>query len=248
VLQWPFLPHWLFVTYRLAVAIYAVVMTILSIVHYEIGHLPWPVWLTNWSYFLLTCHLVCAAVIVVLHAIYKQQQYSDWMSIPCNMKFNWFLFVIACPIAIIVSLLYFGAWFPQKNLDYVPEYDINIHLINCVIVLLEFIISAFPVRLLHVVYLIGFMLVYVIFTVIYWSFDHANVLYPGLLDWNDPVTSVVVSAIVIFVGGPLMHLILFGIYQLRMFIYTRCVYKQLNESTSMQMSSVNSSSDQFVRH
>jgi len=238
----------LFLIYRLLVAIYAVVITFLSIFHYPVGRLSWPVWLTNLSYLLVTFHLVCAAVIVLVYTIFKDQQSSDSTVIPCSLKFNWLLFCIACPIAILVTLTYFAALFPHKNLDYVPEVDINLHLINSVLVILEFTISALPVRLLHVVYAFSFGLAYVIFSVIYWSVDHANYLYPGVLDWNAPVTSAVVSVVLLFVGIPLMHLILFAIYQLRMSIYSRCVDKQLHESPSVQLSSVNSSSDQWLRY
>ena len=248
MLQWPFLPHWLFVTYRLAVAIYAVVMTILSIVHYEIGHLPWPVWLSNLSYLLLTCHLVCSAAIVVLHTIYKQQQYADSKSIPCNMKFNWFLFAMGSSYAIIVSTLFFAVLFPLRNLDYVDEWGIIYHVMNSVAVILEFLISALPVRLLHVVYVMFFGLAYVLFSIIYWAVDHTHVIYSPGFDWNDPVTSAIVSAIVVFAGALVVQIILFGIYQLRVFIYVQFVEKQINEPPSPKQSSENSSSAPWLKY
>jgi len=216
------------VVYRLLVAAYAVAVTFMSILLHPADRLPWGVWLTNLSYFLLTCHLLCAAVIVLLNTCFERRQSmtlltSGSTSTPWYMQLSWFLFCVATAAAIIVSMVFFTGIFPRLHRDYLSVIDINLHVMNTVLVILEFTIAAYPVRLLHVVYVYCYGLAYVIFSVIYWAFNHSHVMYPGVLDWNNPGTTAVVLVVVAFVGLPLLQLILFGIYQLRKYIYTRCV-------------------------
>ena len=228
----------LFVAYRLLVAAYTVTMTFVSMRLHTNPMLPWPVWLTNWSYLLLTCHLLCAAVIVLLRTCFDQLQptvpysvlsASRSSSVPRYMKLSWFLFTVACPAAIGVTSVYFAAVFPQRHRDYLNAEDINLHVMNTMLVVLEYTLSAFPVRLLHLVYLWCYASAYVIFSAIYWAFDHSRVMYPGVLDWNTPARTGVVLAVLAFVGLPMLQFILFGVYQLRKYIYNHCACRQSND-------------------
>lgn len=138
------------------------------------------------------------------------------------MKLSWFLFSVATTAAVMVTVVFFAGVFPRLHMYHLSVIDINAHVMNTVLVILEFTISAFPVRLLHVVYVMCYGLAYVIFSVIYWAVDHSNVMYPGVLDWNSPKTTAVVIVILTFVGIPLLQFILFGIYQLRLYICGHC--------------------------
>jgi len=145
------------------------------------------------------------------------------------MKLSWFLFSVATTAAVMVTAVFFAGVFPVLHLNHVSVIDINVHIMNTVLVILEFSISAFPVRLLHVVYVLCYGLAYVIFSVIYWAIDHSNVMYPGVLDWNAPKTTAVVLVVLTFVGIPLLQLILFSIYQLRLYICARCACRHSHE-------------------
>lgn len=223
LLQWPPLRR-LFVVYRLLVASYALTVTFVSIQLHPRSLLPWPVWLTNWSYFLLTCHLLCAALIVLLNACFECQSAVppayDSTSIPCYIKLNWFLFSVATPAAVVVTTVFFTSIFPRLHQDYLNAENANLHVMNTVLVILEFTVSAFPVRMLHMVYVWLYGLAYLIFSTIYWAVDHSNVMYPGVLDWNVPITTAVVILVLFVIGIPLVQFILFNIYQLRLYIYT----------------------------
>jgi len=70
------------------------------------------------------------------------------------------------------------------------------------------------------VYVWLYGLAYLIFSTIYWAVDHSNVMYPGVLDWNVPITTAVVILVLFVIGIPLVQFILFNIYQLRLYIYT----------------------------
>lgn len=230
--QWCW-PRIVFVLYRVVVALYAVVVTVTSIVFFdaEKWRHPWPVWLTNWSYFILTCHLVCSATIALLSAtgdgrINRKSGRVPLVPFydedtPLYAKTSWFLFSVASSSAIIVTIIYFVAIYPQIVGVGMDVENVNLHAMNTVVVLLEFAISAIPVRLLHFVYVLTFAAVYTAFSAIYWSTDHSNVLYPGVLDWNDPGKTVVVVSIVGAVGVPLIQAIFFAAYRLRLFAYRR---------------------------
>ena len=95
----------MFIIYRLLVAAYAVTITIFSVVWFDhdVWRLPWPVWLTNWSYFLLTCHLLCAALILLLETATHRPHYLRYSALtdplPCYLRLNWLLFTVAGPAA-----------------------------------------------------------------------------------------------------------------------------------------------------
>lgn len=97
----------------------------------------------------------------------------------------------------------------------------HLHLLNSIVILLEMALSAIPVRLLHGLYPLIFGLIYVIFSAIYWAMDHENVLYPNVLDWNQPGMTVIVTLGLAIVIVPLLQLFLFGLYNLRLKIYKR---------------------------
>lgn len=131
------------------------------------------------------------------------------------MKFCWLLGNIVQVFAIIVTVVYFTALFPQ--IGYTNCIDINLHGVNSFLVIVDTCITARPVRLLHVIHPLIYGTCYLIFSAIYWSFDHVNhVLYPGVLDWNYPGTTAIWAAALTLVVMPLLQLLHFGAYRLKL--------------------------------
>lgn len=139
-----------------------------------------------------------------------------------HIKIDSLLFCVAAPAAGIVTVVYFVAVFPTRHRGVSTE-DVNVHMMNSVIVLLELTFTALPIRLLHVVYTWLYGMIYVAFSAVYWYSDHANVMYPGVLDWNQPVTTIIVLVVLMFVGVPILQAFLFLIYRLRVLIHRQCV-------------------------
>lgn len=238
--QWNW-PGILFVIYRLALAIYSTIIVIFSIVKFDHGkwHRPWPVWLTNWSYFILTCHLLCSATVTLLFTTEQgrclrrrerhrsslhsseHQAATHHTHIPWYLKLDWFLFNIASSAAILVTVVYFSALFPQRDLHSLSAEDANLHMMNTVLIILELCISAIPVRLLHFIYMWLYGAIYIAFTAIYWAFDHSVVLYPKVLDWNHPGQTALIVFGLAVVGVPILQLVIFVAYRFRLFIYDR---------------------------
>lgn len=224
--QWP-VPRLVFVVYRLVVAAYAVSITCISIV--EFNHdkwkYPWPVWLTNWSYFMLACHLLCSAVVAVF-SFYDRPSVLPSEPLfrrvlPFYIKLSWFLFVVASSAAFLVTIVFFTAIYPGMQITYLSKDDIHLHVMNSVLVVFELAVSAIPVRILHVVYVIAYGALYVAFSAIYWAFDHSRVMYPGVLDWNHPLITIVIMLVLSLVGFPILQCLLFAAYRLRLCVYNR---------------------------
>ncbi|XP_053376712.1 protein rolling stone-like [Mercenaria mercenaria] len=136
------------------------------------------------------------------------------------MKICWVLGNTVQVFAIEVTLVYFTAFFPLVG--YTNFVDVNLHGVNSFLIIVDTCLSSRPVRLLHVIHPVIYGVCYLIFSAIYWSFDHVNnVLYPGVLDWNYPGTTAIWFAGLTFVGIPLLQLAHFGAYRLKLHICSR---------------------------
>ena len=137
-------------------------------------------------------------------------------------RLDWILFGGGCTVSLLVTLVYFVVLFPQKNINFLPPVDIIMHLLNSVIMIIDFIICLLPIRIYHIFYIIFFSLAYIVFSFIYWLVDPVNnYIYVGLLDWNKPVTTLITSVVLIFIVMPIIHLVYFGAYKLKLFILAK---------------------------
>lgn len=141
-------------------------------------------------------------------------------SVRWYMKATWLLADVVNAFAIIVTLVYFVFLYPL--IGKTNFIDINVHGLNSVLVLADAVLTARPVRLLHVLYPLIYGALYLIFGTIYWSMNKkVNVLYPGVLDWNHPARTAIVICMVCFVALPVLQLFHFGIYRLKLFVYKK---------------------------
>lgn len=244
--QWQW-PRIVFVLFRLSLAIYTGTICVLSVVYFphQNPHRPWPVWMTNWTYLLLTCHEILAAVIVLVHLNEGAKgccskddvndddddvkddvigfQADDVKPLPCYMKLDWLFFCIIGPVAMSVTfnrLVFAEAEGFETNIK-----DINNHIMVGFVTLLEYCIGAIPVRLFHFVYVVIYFTVYHLFSYVFWSFDHTNnVLYPHM-DWDDAGNVVVGWVFMALVFGGIMQIVAFALYRLRLLVYSKA-YKR----------------------
>jgi hypothetical protein len=226
----------------------------------------WPVYLTNWSYFVLSAHLLIALVVACVHTAEQgnhcchrehvgdieqtdmiDRDCDDYtpnvtsteaeddevlirqpQSLPWYMKFSWMLFNVAAVGAILVSIVYWTALYPQMKYNKTDMrfiVDFNLHGVNSIVILLEMFIAATPIRLMHFIYPLIYGAAYAIFSLIFWADDNSRVIYPKVLDWNDPGTTILVVVILALVGLPIFQLFLYGLYRLRVTVF-RAIYRQ----------------------
>ena len=150
---------------------------------------------------------------------------STQTSIRWYMKLDWILFSISCPLAVIITTVYFYKVFPlvsKHTGKSVPEVDdLHIHGINTVVVVMEITLSALPVRFLYFCFPLIYSILYIISTAIFWSLDHSRVLYGGLVDWKKPGRTILVTGLLGFVALPVVHFVFFGLYKLKVYLHRR---------------------------
>ena len=129
----------------------------------------------------------------------------------------------------VVTIIYFAFLYPSL-LDENSEFagsalDINLHGINSVIMLVDNFVSAVPVRLMHIIYPMIYGLIYVVWSLIYFYMDKGNnVLYEYVLDWNYPEITIPVIIGITLVLMPLLQLLWYGLYRLRLYIFQKCYH------------------------
>jgi hypothetical protein len=128
----------------------------------------------------------------------------------------WLVCNIAFGAAIIVTVAY---WlFQARNVSFL---DVVTHAFNTVFVLIELFLGRVPIHLLHFIYTVFYLTLYVIFSVIYWQAGGNNsrgkpYIYK-ILDYennNAGVITALVLALVV-VAPPLAQLAMLGLHKLR---------------------------------
>ena len=94
------------------------------------------------------------------------------------------------------------------------------HMINTIFILSNFFVSAKPIRVLHFYQVLLVATVYVVFSVIY-QVSGGSAIYT-VLDWDNVKTTLPLTFCLVCIALPLTHFMLYGMYRLRIFIYSRC--------------------------
>ncbi|KAK3593932.1 hypothetical protein CHS0354_011536 [Potamilus streckersoni] len=276
--QWRWNP-WIFIVYRLLAAFYStgclLAVTVTSIGEPGVHNIM--VYLTIWTYSLLTLYFVLAAILALFCHLYKETHrnevsisvlahsshiktgpldnksfvveedtlntcsgqadvrnvskdptidsslsISSSYKLPWYMKLTWFLANVVYVFAIIVTIIYFSAVYPTLGMAGTNINDLNMHAFNTLLVMIDALVVARPVRLLHFVDAVIYGLLYCVFSVIYWSADKTrNVLYKNVLDWNQPGIAIGVMAGLAIVVVPLLQFMHFFIFRLRLYLSER---------------------------
>ncbi|XP_022096041.1 protein rolling stone-like [Acanthaster planci] len=147
--------------------------------------------------------------------------------LPWYFKFAWFLQAVVYSSGLFVALNFYILVFDPAT-STLHAYNFHIHGVNLIIIVLDLILAATPMRVLHLVYPSALAFVYFVFTLIYEGVGGLNefggtAIYVGFLDWGAaPVTSGIVMAIVVLVAAPVIHLIFYAFYRIRQAISKCC--------------------------
>ncbi|BFZ08908.1 hypothetical protein BsWGS_11946 [Bradybaena similaris] len=228
--QWR-IPQWLYLVWRLFWAAWNFAWIVYSIklatdqALYAGAGAKWLIYLTNLSYLILTVQSILHLVIVIIYICREKSSGSlDYAqgSIQWYMKALWLLTTVGFDIAIIVTVLFWSLVFKELN----SIVTVMVHGVNSLYVLLDIFIIATPVRLLHFIHPVIYGAAYIIFTVIY-HVAHGTgpssepYIYKAL-DWSNPGPAIGISLGSLIVAIPLIHLLQFGLYVLRVYILETC--------------------------
>ncbi|KAI1892722.1 hypothetical protein AGOR_G00136470 [Albula goreensis] len=141
------------------------------------------------------------------------------------LQLQWVLYVLTGCLALTVSFLYWVIIYPMRPRP-LSSFNINLHIINVVQALLEHILSATPVHLLHYLALLLVCALYFLFTIIYWL---AGCTGPSgkpyiyiVLDYGEKPLFATLSVLCIaFLCLPFFHFLLWNLYLLRKHLGTR---------------------------
>ena len=107
----------------------------------------------------------------------------------------------------------------------------HVHGSNALYVIIDIFITATPVRLLHVIHGMLYVVIYVVFSVIY-TLSIGEPIY-HILDWKSkPGLAAAYAVPCMLIVVPLIWLILYGLYRLRLMIADRCCGKSGVEERS----------------
>ena len=143
--------------------------------------------------------------------------------LPWYCKLTWMLFSVIANGAIMVSVVFFAALYPQiyTNGQFPTAEDFNLHGVNSIIIFIELLLSALPVRILHMVFTMLFGVVYTGMSLLLYFFHTKKPIYPKVLDWNYPLKTGLIVAGLVFIIIPIIQMILFSVYKFRVFLFRK---------------------------
>ena len=132
-------------------------------------------------------------------------------------KFLWFIYEISATGGLWITT---GYWSVLIGSDPIDANNITKHALNSVFMVIDTCLSSIPIRLLHSLYVLLYLLIYIAFSVFYWLAGGTNVegkpyIYAALNydDFSPTFGGLLVVFLLLVL--PLLHLILFGITKLR---------------------------------
>lgn len=144
-------------------------------------------------------------------------------------KLVWVFYNVASLGCFLVTIIFWTMLYP--HLPHMDSKNIlinfQLHAVTSIIIIIEHCLSAIPVRLYHVVYGLSYGIIYVAFSGILYAVNHAYVLYPNVLDWSKPSATVIVICITAFVALPVLQLILYLLYCVKLKIFNVCNPEEL---------------------
>ena len=258
-LQWLPEGDWqiLFLMCRWITSMYVLIWLIQGIV--DLGS-KYFIYLTNWSFLLLTLYLFVAAISSTLKFIihrshgswskphhehndqHVQSESQTIIGAECTtnvvwyQKVQWLLATVALDYALLVSILYWS--FVHDEDDGASAVNVHVHAVNVIIAIYDIMSSGTVIRLLHVAYGLMFGAAYTVFTIVYYvaggtNEDGERHIYT-FLDYDNHLgrTAVVICIAPVFLV--LFHIAIYMLYRMRQWLVSRCCKRQ--ENTSIQAS------------
>ncbi|KAL4226901.1 hypothetical protein ACF0H5_014879 [Mactra antiquata] len=151
---------------------------------------------------------------------------GEYYTMKGYLKVSWFFFTLSTVTGLTVSLLYWTFHFIDLGLDVginlngskIGENTLDygtlaFNFINALVILINLFITAKPFRLLHFYIPMIYFAVYFIFSVIYQA-GSGDYIYK-IFDWGQVFVTTGLTYGIVFIAVPLVHLMVFGLVQLR---------------------------------
>ncbi|KAH9253192.1 hypothetical protein BASA81_008874 [Batrachochytrium salamandrivorans] len=222
----PLLP-WKWLLWRTFVFTYLVSVLAYSLVVEWEPKGGWFYYLTHWQSLifalfgtssLVTCLLLRTHHSTELHSTFHESnllllEHHQPYQMPLHAKITWSLHGLAMSCGLWVTILFWGAAL-STNLVNSHNFELNLidHFSSCLLVLVDFYLSAFPWLLFQALWSAIFITVYTVWTVIHYflglgnKFDSGRYIYPEI-DWAKPLQTTGIVLSLILVALPLVNLL-----------------------------------------
>ncbi|KAJ8980704.1 hypothetical protein NQ317_019197, partial [Molorchus minor] len=188
-------PNFLYLTYRTLVALFFLGTWISSMKTEEHAD-KWPIFLTNWGYTICTLQIVLNAVMLwcwVLSTRLKDAPMLKEKSLKMYPVY-WLLNTISTPVAIGITITYWTVVYNPNEMKF-NFTNYYLHANNSIMMIIDLLLTAHPVKVLHFVYPMIFAFAYSLFSWIYYAAGGKGILKDKprsiykILDWDKPLTT-----------------------------------------------------------
>ncbi|XP_067683858.1 protein rolling stone-like isoform X3 [Haliotis asinina] len=236
----------LYLSWRIFWALFHTSWLVSSMVS-PLGGAVWFIYLTNWTYLLLTISAVLDAVIVVFVRINRQDIIKGFTShLPWYLKLSWLLNSVVTEGSLHISAFYWIFLFKDQRLTLLR---FILHGMNSIYVLSNLLIMDMPLRVYHVIYPVIYGVIYTVFSVVYHMLGGTNgkgepYIYK-ILDWSKLKRTLPLVFLSTFVALPCLYLVVYFTHTLRIYIHSKC--RKNNEDTRILDSSIERSDSECAR-
>ncbi|XP_075151373.1 protein rolling stone-like [Haematobia irritans] len=218
--SWYLLYRWLWAIVFLSIFLCSLVQ--------QFAHGKFFIFYTNWGLMLCLASQLLGSLLVtrwhfdlgaVRSTIYEV---SQMRKTPRLLTLYWLLYELAIPGALVVTTIYWAFLHGKMNKpNRFPVISFSTHCLNSVFMLVDFLIIAFPVRLLHTIYAMMVPITFFCFSFVYYlcggTDDAGNHYVYPMLDWTEP-RNCVITFIGIFILYCIYPSLLFAIHRLKCFL------------------------------
>lgn len=211
------------------------------------------IYLTNWAFLLFNLYLLVSATAVtlqfVVHHSYDKENLSrsdlcerhnnlhgkhrvirvlfgaDYThEVVWYQKVQWLLITIGLENAVTIPILYWAVVYTSD--DKLNGENLNVHLVNGIVALFDVWFSGIIIRLLHIVYLVIFGAMYVIFSGIYYAADGTNAKHEpyiySAIDYGDNLGEALLYIfLIVLLFLPVLHIVIFAMYGTRRWLVNK---------------------------
>ncbi|KAH8248928.1 hypothetical protein KR032_004334, partial [Drosophila birchii] len=180
------------------------------------------IYLTNWSFYMCAITSIYAAILQIKYHCKKDL----WVPSKWVIQIYWVFFWITLCIEQLVALTYWTLLYPRDRARTNPLYistfyNIWTHALSAIIFTVDHLVVAQPARLLHFVYPVGFCLVYVLFTMIFYWAGGVNLMgrpyiYP-FLNYSKPKKSATLLTLLLLLLI-FCSVFQYGVYRFRIYL------------------------------
>lgn len=200
----------------------------------------YPDYMTNWGDTMIMLYLTYSTILAIW--LFSRTETTNSFSRASPFKWYYYpaqiLFQVASNHAFLITILYFVL---LGGGDLTDHLNVHAHVMNTVIICLEVLFNNIPFRFFHFLISIFVSLIYILGNYIGFKMNPArNGTYPTIIDWTDNDAGFFLGTIetmLIFgiLGNLVLHLILWGLIELKFMLARRFSNTQIHNEERHEM-------------